>query len=122
MDPILYRDERHASLNLPWFPPPEKQSPDRLAHRSTSSSFGWHPTHKKAEMFHHDARFLIASHVENHHSPDSPVAGFAIFRFKVEPNMEDEDEPVAYLLVVLIDPSGEPAEKGSFDLNLSLCS
>ncbi|KAF9510441.1 hypothetical protein BS47DRAFT_1487465 [Hydnum rufescens UP504] len=64
-------------------------------------------------MFHHDARFLIASHLENQHPPDSPVAGFATFRFEVEPDMEDEDEPVAYLYELHVSPQSKQKGVGS---------
>jgi ribosomal protein S18 acetylase RimI-like enzyme len=64
------------------------------------SSWGYSPSQKRQEMFHTDARYLLA-----HHSDSGLLCAFAHFRFDVD---DEGDEPLVYLyeLQVATDSQG----------------
>ncbi|KZW00625.1 hypothetical protein EXIGLDRAFT_761445, partial [Exidia glandulosa HHB12029] len=66
---------------------------DNMRQSYTASSFGWDPPQKKREMFHTQARFVLARPAE---SKDADVLAFSTFRFESEENVDGVEEPVLY--------------------------
>ena len=62
--------------------PSEKEVLTGKEFRYTSSSFGWKPRSKKAELFHSDSRFILAQR-------QTELVGYIMFRFDTEETMED---------------------------------
>ncbi|KAL7414834.1 acyl-CoA N-acyltransferase [Mrakia frigida] len=66
------------------------------------SSFGWKPLVKKAELFHSQARYIVARRSPSSFSGE--VAGYLGWRFVVDETVEGGEDAVVYLYELSISP------------------
>jgi len=84
---------------------------------SSSSSFGWNPKEKKAEIFHKNARHLVVCSSDD----SSELCAFLTFRFETEPNVEelDKEDDVLYIYEVHVSEIHRRKGIGKFLLSLA---
>ncbi|KAH7104575.1 acyl-CoA N-acyltransferase [Auriculariales sp. MPI-PUGE-AT-0066] len=85
------------------------------------SSFGWNPKEKKAELFHDDARYIIATRLTES-SESAPttrsgkagaLAGYVGFRFDTEETISGDLEPVMYCYELQVSKAAQRTGLGS---------
>lgn len=81
-------------------------------HSYIESSFGWDPKEKKEELFHKDARYIIAHIVAQDDSPPVLTA-YGSFRFDMEEMMSGDEEPVLYCYELQVSTNARRAGLGS---------